>query len=506
MISFINEKLRFILIFVLVLLIAAFLLWDYNSTSHGQHSEVIGKIGGRNIHTGHFSSAHMGTRILLTLRTGRNIGTLSNQQEQMLYQQTWNRMIILNAAEKAGIQASNEEISEYIQNSPLFQKDGNFSFEEFKQFNENFLKSRGITDGRFEELIAEQIIFEEMSNLISNMATSNPSSIQERIGQLYGQATVQLVLVDKADIEAAIQPTEEDLKTFYDQNLSNYRTEERRIFEYIYFKTDDDLSTLEEPERKKKINELGEVAYTFCEPFFPQDENEKVPSFTEAAQNAKMEILTTEAVTSSEPLIQDIKDIEATRIAYGLTLAQPVSHQIQVANGFMVLHLKQIIPSKPLPQEDVADQLSQDYIQRKVQQELTIQGEQQRSSIQKELDLETPWETIVTNLELKTSDVPPFEPSSNELKIDHADQIRRATQELTPGGISDFQYTNQGGFIVYLVTRETPSADRITALTPVIKQQMTREQRYLFVQQWIQAQYKAPGNTLPIWSRPQSES
>ncbi len=495
MLSFLSSKFRFLLIVVLIILGISFIFFDQSQRGHGESNPKVAVIEGKTIKRQDYEVALRSTSLIYTLQTGRRA---EPQMERIFRAQTWNRLLILAAAKEAGISATTEQAVNFIKNHPLFKDEkGNYSPAAFQFFGRELLKPQGISEERFQEIIQNQIIFEQMLKTISSTAVVRPSEVEEAFASLYGQVTIKYVLLPEGPIRASIQPTEDELKDFYQKNQANFLSPELRKVDYVLFTLKPDQAKLPEEQKNAALKVLMQEAYRFTEPFFNDDQT--APEFKSAAAKAGLNVQTSTFVTRKEPLLPgDPSSAKLTDLAFILYKKSPVSDFQQISNGFAVLHLAEIQVPAAVPFDKVSEEIGQLYITNKTLEQLTLKGKTLAKELQSAVASGQTWEKAAGASGLKSITVPSFSPAREaDLKSPAADAIRFWAQRLKVGAVSEFSRSTEGGMVFFLAERKIPSDANQEQARKNLEEQIGQQRRYQILDEWISARVKKKGNNIP---------
>lgn len=98
----------------------------------------------------------------------------------------------------------------------------------------------GMSVPQFEEALRESMITEKFRHLVTDGITVGPAEIQEEFRRRNEKIAIQYALVKPAEIASTIQPTEDQLSTYFKQNMAKYQIPEKRAAQYALL----DLSKL----------------------------------------------------------------------------------------------------------------------------------------------------------------------------------------------------------------------------------------------------------------------
>ncbi len=163
-----------------------------------------------------------------------------------------NRALIAAEAEALGIYPSLEQIDAYIKALPAFRKaDGSFDDELYRKLcgYHNGLENSA-QEKIFRSFIADMIVWGALEGMMTSGMTVN-SQVQtdlfnQHLQQMFGKTAV----IEAAKLPAPAEPTEAELKAYWEKNKGKYLTEEERVVS-IYTLT---------PAKDVSMDELGSLA------------------------------------------------------------------------------------------------------------------------------------------------------------------------------------------------------------------------------------------------------
>jgi peptidyl-prolyl cis-trans isomerase D len=160
-----------------------------------------------------------------------------NVKEQAL-EMLIERHLLLHAAEKLGLTASEEEVQYTILQYPVFLSDGKFEPERYRQV----LRQARMTPEVFEGQMASELAAQKVEAFVKRQAMVTDEEVQATY--LYDHTQIQLsyVTLDPKEFEAQVQPQADEIQTYYQEHQDKYRDPEKRQFALILFKTDQFLA------------------------------------------------------------------------------------------------------------------------------------------------------------------------------------------------------------------------------------------------------------------------
>jgi len=138
------------------------------------------------------------------------------------------RILMLEAARRMHLRVSDEEVAQKI--VTLFSRDGQFIG---KEQYEKTLRSNRISPERFEEEIREDLLAEKYAALLKAAVLVPESDVLREFSSRNDKATIEYILVPSSRLESAAEPTEAELKAYYEKNRARYRAPVERRIKYL---------------------------------------------------------------------------------------------------------------------------------------------------------------------------------------------------------------------------------------------------------------------------------
>lgn len=142
-----------------------------------------------------------------------------------------NRAILHAEAENLGISPSKEQVDAYLQAMPAFKKaDGSFDQELYHRLTgfRNGMANNP-QEQAFRAVIADMMVWESLAAMLTDGLQFQTSATSELIDVFSQQLRGKSVWLPVAAAQAPADPTEEELKAFWEENKEQYKSEERRI-------------------------------------------------------------------------------------------------------------------------------------------------------------------------------------------------------------------------------------------------------------------------------------
>lgn len=151
--------------------------------------------------------------------------------EQMIQQQ-----LLLHLARKKGLKASDREIQEKITSFPVFQREGKFvGFEEYKRI----LEWNHVPLQKFEDSLRDDILINKTYQLLTAGVAVTEDEVWENYRNQNETVKIEYLVASTDKIELSANPTEEEIKNFFERNKDRYRVPEKREGQIVFLKTED---------------------------------------------------------------------------------------------------------------------------------------------------------------------------------------------------------------------------------------------------------------------------
>ncbi len=433
-----------------------------------------------------FVAAQRQALLEVTLQSGR---IPSADQNEFLNFQTWIRLLQIQAADQAKIDAQPDQLVATIKKNPLFQKDKVYDPEIFQRFNANFLSPQGFSAERFNQAVLDSVRTDTLLRALASTAFVLPDEGEKRLQRLFGPVQAQVVRWDPAK-QNPPEPKPEDLESFYQANVAEFNLPPRRTVELVEFVA---AGSSEEQRRQ-----AGEIAFAFTSQFFNIPEGKSRPSFATQAAQAKLSVRTHGPFSPTETPFPGEIDPKLTAAAFALSPDEPVSDYLPSKNGFLVLNLKEEFPGRSRPLSEVATEIRTRWLE---QARLQMTAQSAHSFTQSDnlsLAQGRKWEDLVKSAGLTSTPLPPFSPADDKpLTFPNADRIRPALTQLDPARVSPPIRTEQGFLAVYLAQRDPVPPATATSTLPRILAQLQNQRRGEIVRDWLAGRATLPENQLP---------
>ncbi len=140
------------------------------------------------------------------------------------------RKLRIESAERLNLRVSDEELAREIAALPFFQENGQFIGAD--KYSER-LRQAGVASETFEEGLREDLLVRKYETLVKASVAIPEGDIRKQFSAQNDKATIEYILVPASRLESSVEPSEADLKGYYDKNRESYRAPEQRRANYL---------------------------------------------------------------------------------------------------------------------------------------------------------------------------------------------------------------------------------------------------------------------------------
>lgn len=218
---------------IVALLSLTFALWGVQNYLQSRGGDnVVAKINGVKITRSQFQNIYNRTKQRLMLQMGKDF-SLDQQTQAKLKQQVLQQLIqseaIYQAAQKAGLQISPEQIDAVLTHLPAFQKGGHFSASKFQQV----LSAMLFSEAEFVNNMQRDMTLEQLQTGVITSAFILPDEIDNIVKLVQQTRDIGYVIIPDTKFVRSMQVSTQDIQNYYQQNQQQYQTPEKVSISYI---------------------------------------------------------------------------------------------------------------------------------------------------------------------------------------------------------------------------------------------------------------------------------
>lgn len=362
-----------------------------------------------------------------------------------------NSYVLEHEAQRLGITVNENEVVDTIEKLPRFQTNGAFDPVKYRLFEENVLRPKGFTVERLEELVRNQIRLQKLTALLGSTVEVTPGEFRSEYVLTHQKMHVDVLRFDLADFKAAVTPTEEEIKKVFTEREKSYMSAEKRVVSYVKI----DLSEAEKALKGKELMDARQNLANRANDF-GQDLLKENASFAQVAKTYKLEVKTTPEFSEAQPSADLAEVPQAAETAFKLTEKEPVSDALPMGNGYCILHLEKVTPSRQLTFEEARPQVIEQIKTERANTALVSKANEVQAKIAADLKAGKSFADAAKDAGQKVESFPVFSLSETQPVEGkpNAQEIVSKAVVLPDAGLSEFIRVNEGGLLVFLEKRD----------------------------------------------------
>jgi peptidyl-prolyl cis-trans isomerase D len=489
MVNLLRKHQQPLMIFITVVIIIAFVVF-YNGNSSAKHR---GLQQGFRIYGRNYSQEEIQRKVRqfsVAMRAGLGelvYGLTGNpNSEQAVENFVWNSFVLDHEAERLGITANTGEVVAAMEKLPPFQTNGAFDPSKYQGFLDNLLRPNGFTAQQLEDLVRDQLRLEKLVALVGSTAEITPAEFRASYIQEHQKMHLSVIRFDLAGFKAQVQPAEDEIKKVYEERKASLNTGEKRTISYVQIDLNGEQKALKGKELVDARQALADRASDFGQAMLDPKAN-----FVETARKMGLQVKTTPEFAQAQPPAELSQAPELAAAAFQLTEKEPTSDALSVGNGYIILHLEKVIPSRPLTFEEARPQVVEQIKAERGNQLLISKANEAAEKIAAALKAGKSFADAAAEAGQKVETLPAFSLSEPLEGQANFQEIVSKAVELGEGELSALTPVENGAFIVHLDKRD-----------PIDEAQFQKDQKtqmasarmgknYVAFHEWLQSRRKS---------------
>jgi peptidyl-prolyl cis-trans isomerase D len=234
MLDLLRKKAQSPLIQGTILIIAlVFIFWGVGSGYRGSRNSVV-QVNDESIPYETFQKTYEQLANQYRNQFGGNLpkGLLESLDlEGQALEQLIQRALLRQGAHEMGIMVSNFEVQQAVEKMEAFRTDGIFNVEQYR----NILSSSGMTPTAFEESMRTDLLAGKVLEHLSRFAKLTPLEVEEEFGFDNEEINIEYVSFRSKDFKEKVKTGPDDLMAFYEENKENYLTDPQVKLHFLTF-------------------------------------------------------------------------------------------------------------------------------------------------------------------------------------------------------------------------------------------------------------------------------
>jgi len=419
-------------------------------------------------------------------------------QNQAAVQFIVNLLVLRHEAGRLGLRPSASEVAEVVRKLPAFQGDSGFDINKFNDLVQNGLAPLGLAEEHSEQLVRDQICLNEIQKLLAAGVSFPKSELDENFQRGYDKLYVSVIRFQSADFDKDIKINDEDIQKYYDAHKAELKTDEKCKVEFVQLTLSEEEKKLAGKERIEALQKLADRATDFTQALL-----EKGADFKQAAVKSQLPVHETGEFTAAE-LDPKLKvDPKLGAAAFKLSVQEPNSDPVQVADGFFILHLTGKTEARPLTLEEAKPKVVEALKKTRDREVMSTKGAELVQQLREAKKSGQPLDAAIEKAGVKPEKLPAFSLIEEEQeKSDAKEQKNRAPELLAvkdavallnPGDVSDFVPSGTDGFIAILEKRESLADANAGEKKAAFEKRILENKERIVLVEWLRDRQQAAG-------------
>ncbi len=277
-------------------------------------------------------------------------------------------------SEKMRLAVPRELVRDFLQNNENFQNRATGQFDQ--TVLQSILSQNGLTASEFERRIAEDLMRNQLINALSSAGPAPMPVTEAILLRETERRRISYLIVTDEMAGKQVEPTPNDLETYYEQNPAIFTSPEYRTFHLLELRAEDFREGLEVPEEelrrlyelnKPRLYDVPETRTLYQITF--DTETDAQAAVAALRQGKPFENIATErgltldSVTFSDAQKSAILDPAVADAAFQSDLGEgDVADPVQSLFGWTIVQIAGVNPPETKEYEEVRDELEADFL------------------------------------------------------------------------------------------------------------------------------------------------
>src|SRR6266496_2998585 len=332
----------------------------------------------------------------LTAGAGQN-------QNQVAGQFIINLLVLRHEAERLGLRPDASEIADVVRKLPAFQSESGFDMNKFSDFVRSGLGPMGLGEEHIEQLVRDEICINEIKRLLAAGISLSKGELEENFQRGYDKFYVNVIRFQSADFDKEITIKDEDVQKYYDAHKAELKTDEKRKVQFVQLGLTEEQKKSTGKERIDALQKLADRATDFTQALL-----EKGADFKQSAEKFLLPAHETGEFTAASPDPELKADPQLSAAAFKLSVQEPNSDPVQVADGFYILHLTGTSEARPLTVEEAKPKIVDALKKGRARELMSTKGAELAQQLREAAKSGQPLEASIQKAGAKPEKLPPF--------------------------------------------------------------------------------------------------
>ena len=306
--------------------------------------------------------------------------------------------------------------------------------------------------------------------------------------------SLALIRFNRSDFEASVQVTDAEIQKYYDQHKDTILSPEKRKIELVSFLLTDDQKKLSDEQKIAAKKPLADAADTFAQAALQN------PSTFESAKEKGFPVIETEPFTLEQPDKALSQTPALPRAAFNLTKDNPISDVVEGTDGFYVMKLTDIVPSRPLALAEAKDQIIAAIKEQKAEAAIQAKAKEVSAKIATEMQKGVSFVQAAEKAGYKAETPEPFaliDPGKSE---DLARFMAMNAVELNPNETSKLLQDQGSAVIIHMIKKDPIDEQKYAEFKKAEYAQQNSQYEKIALREWLRVELQKAGRP-PFFGR-----
>lgn len=440
-----------------------------------------------------------------------------------------NRLLLQKAGADFGIQPGDAEIQQFLRERSVFADTDptnpsikKFNQETYQNFVLNGLGKNGLTEADLFLLVKDFLTFEKLQTLLGGSIDISPDDVKQTYQSMMQKIAATYVTLPLAEFTAKQQPTDEQLKEFWELRKDSYKTETRRKFSYVIASPKYEAGSEKAPEPPKPAKEGDPIPEPSAadkeiiekrkkaqlelagkmDDLLTAIESSKGGEFENNIKNEGWEIRVTDLFTATtlpevlKPLTLRKNNKTLSELLFNMkTTTDPISKfspalEVGEADWF-IARLDAEEESRVKTYEEAKEEVTKQWIDEKGREALKTAAEETKKKLEEAVKGGKSFADAAKDAGLTTKTVGPISNGEKPTGQSEAPAIFTASQYLKPGSITDVINADDTAIIAIVDKREIEKNPNFDTMLLSGVDQYKEQMRITAFQSWLAEQNAA---------------
>jgi peptidyl-prolyl cis-trans isomerase D len=400
----------------------------------------------------------------------------------------WNSFVLRHEADALAIEPTEAEIVDAVQKIPAFETNGVYDSSKYAQFVQQGLTPRGLGTDQLEEIIGDSLRLQKIKTLLGATNDPVPSEVRALFERRNQKTELSVIRLKLEDFKKEVKVSDEDLQKRFEERKDTLQHPEKRKVKFVAFTLPPAEPPLAGKERVLAMQKLSDQAGEFAVAMA-----EKGAKLEEVAAKFAVKVQESPEFEVADPPAELGHSEPVAQAAFQLTNEAPNSDAIIADNGYYVVQLAGITPARPMTFEEAKKQLTEEMINERANEALTLKATELRNKISEAIKGGKSFADAAKEAGANAEAFPVFSQAEPKMDAPDAREVMQRAAELSEGQISEFTPTATGGLLLHIDKRLPVDETNFEKEKPMIAQSIDRTKKEAAFQLWLKERRAAAG-------------